>query len=88
MNKKIIIPEEGQELTPAQKLHNQLMERLIKSESGTIRFETCSQAPAFGWSVSEYNIMPTVANLLRANDCIVSSAVNHSVTDWFITRNF
>ena len=85
---KLIVAEEGKELTPVEKLHNQLMERLLNSSDGTIRFETCSQAPAYGWSVQEYNIMPWTAGLLRNNGCIVSSAVNFGVTDWAITRNF
>lgn len=57
-----------------------------KFEGGnlTARFETCSQAPAFGWSVEEYMYMPTVADRLRTKGYSVSSAVNHGVTDWTI----
>jgi hypothetical protein len=50
----------------------------------TTRFETCSQAPSFGWSVEEYMYMPTVAQRLREKGYSVSSSVNWGVTDWVI----
>jgi hypothetical protein len=85
---KLIIPEQGEKLTPSQELYNRLMQRLLDSGSHTIRFETSSCAPAHGWCETEYAIMPYVAEILRKNDCIVSSAVNHFVTDWTIVKNF
>jgi hypothetical protein len=50
----------------------------------TTRFETCSQAPSFGWSVEEYMYMPIVAQRLREKGYSVSSSVNWGVTDWVI----
>jgi hypothetical protein len=50
----------------------------------TTRFETCSSAPAYGWSVEEYMYMPIVAQRLREKGYSVSSSVNWEVTDWLI----
>jgi hypothetical protein len=63
-----------------------LMEKVLKQlgDSLTTRFETCSSAPAFRWSVEEYIYMPVVAERLRKQGYSVSSSVNHGVTDWII----
>ena len=45
---------------------------------------TCSDAPAFGWSIEEYMYMPQVAQRLREKGYSVTSKVNHGVTDWLI----
>jgi hypothetical protein len=54
------------------------------SDRLTTKFETCSSAPAFGWSVEEYMYMPIVADRLRKKGYSVSSSVNWGVTDWLI----
>jgi hypothetical protein len=63
-----------------------LMERIENSfgDRLTTSFTTCSQAPAFGWSVDEYMYMPIVAQRLREKGYSVSSSVNWGVTDWVI----
>ncbi len=64
-----------------------LVDRFEKELSGdrlTTRFETCSSAPSFGWSVEEYMYMPIVAQRLREKGYSVSSSVNWGVTDWVI----
>jgi hypothetical protein len=63
-----------------------LMERIENSfgDRLTTSFTTCSQAPAFGWSVDEYMYMPIVAQRLRDKGYSVSSSVNWGVTDWVI----
>jgi hypothetical protein len=63
-------------------LKQMLIQRLGNNLS--TRFETCSQAPAFGWSVDEYALMPNVANELRKEGYQVSSSVSFGVTDWTI----
>ena len=50
----------------------------------TTKFETCSKAPVYGWSVEEYMYMPIVAQRLREKGYSVSSSVNWEVTDWLI----
>ncbi len=64
-----------------------LVDRFEKELSGTsltTKFETCSSAPSFGWSVEEYMYMPIVAQRLREKGYSVSSSVNWGVTDWVI----
>jgi hypothetical protein len=62
----------------------QTIEGRFSETNLTTRFETCSQAPAFGWSVEEYMYMPIVADRLRQKGYSVRSQVNHGVTDWTI----
>ena len=57
----------------------------IRPDNLSTTFTTASCAPAFGWSVSEYNYMPTVAQRLRSEGYTVTSSVNHGVTDWLIS---
>jgi hypothetical protein len=77
-------------LTPQQEKENFLieLEERITSRLGnghlTTKFETCSSAPAYGWSVEEYMYMPIVAQRLRQKGYSVSSSVNWGVTDWLI----
>ena len=65
-----------------QALQKQLEDRF--QNNLVIRFETCSKAPIYGWSVEEYMYMPIVANRLREKGYSVSSQVNWEVTDWTI----
>lgn len=65
-----------------QALQKQLEDRF--QNNLIIRFETCSKAPIYGWSVEEYMYMPIVANRLREKGYSVSSQVNWEVTDWTI----
>ena len=67
-----------------QNLEQELVSK-FSADRLTIGFMTCSQAPAFGWSVDEYNYMPIVADRLRQKGYRVSSSVNHGVTDWLIS---
>lgn len=53
-------------------------------DSLTCKFETCKDAPSYGWSVEEYMYMPIVAQRLREQGYSVSSSVNWGVTDWVI----
>ena len=66
----------------------QELQKRIESRLGgnslTTTFETCSSAPAYGWSVEEYMYMPMVAQRLREKGYSVSSSVNWGVTDWLI----
>jgi hypothetical protein len=76
-------------LTPQEKKEQFIQELVDRIESRlgdslTTRFETCSKAPSFGWSVEEYMYMPIVAQRLRAKGYSVSSSVNWEVTDWII----
>jgi len=74
-------------LTPRQQFVANLKERILSSLSNgqlSTAFTTASCAPAYGWSREEYALMPVVANELRAEGYVVSSAVNHEVTDWTI----
>jgi hypothetical protein len=76
-------------LSPQEKKEQFIQELMDKIEarlgdSLTTRFETCSQAPSFGWSVEEYMYMPLVASRLREKGYSVSSSVNWGVTDWVI----
>jgi hypothetical protein len=59
-------------------------EKELSGTSLTTTFMTCSDAPAFGWSVQEYMYMPQVAERLRDKGYSVTSKVNHGVTDWLI----
>jgi hypothetical protein len=59
-------------------------EKELSGTSLTTTFMTCSDAPAFGWSVQEYMYMPQVAERLRGKGYSVTSKVNHGVTDWVI----
>ena len=80
---------ETKTLSPQEKKEQFIQELMGKIEarlgdSLTTRFETCSQAPSYGWSVEEYMYMPIVAQRLRAKGYSVSSSVNWGVTDWII----
>jgi hypothetical protein len=59
-------------------------EKELSGSSLSTTFMTCSDAPAFGWSVQEYMYMPQVAERLRDKGYSVTSKVNHGVTDWLI----
>ncbi len=50
----------------------------------TFRFETCKDAPSYGWSVEEYMYMPQIASILMSKGYTVQSSVNWGVTDWVI----
>lgn len=78
---KTLTPQERKEQF-IQSLIDRIESRLVNSL--TTRFETCSQAPSFGWSVEEYMYMPIVAQRLREKGYSVSSSVNWGVTDWII----
>ena len=78
---KTLSPQEKKEQF-IQDLMARIEGRLV--DSLTTRFETCSQAPAYGWSVEEYMYMPQVASRLREKGYSVSSSVNWGVTDWLI----
>jgi hypothetical protein len=78
---KTLSPQERKELF-IQSLVDRIESRLV--DSLTTRFETCSKAPSFGWSVEEYTYMPIVAQRLREKGYSVSSSVNWEVTDWVI----
>lgn len=78
---KTLTPQERKEAF-IQEMVDRIESRL--GDSLTTRFETCSKAPSFGWSVEEYMYMPIVAQRLRAKGYSVSSSVNWEVTDWII----
>jgi len=78
---KTLSPQEKKEAF-VQELMARIEARL--GDSLTTRFETCSQAPSFGWSVEEYMYMPLVASRLIEKGYSVSSSVNWGVTDWVI----
>lgn len=78
---KTLTPQERKEQF-IQSLIDRIESRLVNSL--TTRFETCSQAPSFGWSVEEHMYMPIVAQRLREKGYSVSSSVNWGVTDWII----
>ena len=59
-------------------------EKELSGSSLTTKFMTCSDAPAFGWSVEEHMYMPLVARRLREKGYSVTSSVNWGVTDWVI----
>jgi hypothetical protein len=59
-------------------------EKELSGTSLTTTFMTCSDAPAFGWSVEENMYMPQVASRLREKGYLVTSKVNWGVTDWVI----
>ena len=65
-----------------QKRADEIEAWVLKSADHTTTETTCSRAPAFGWSVQEYTMMPTIANELRSRGIGSSSAVNFEVTDW------
>ena len=66
-----------------QSLQKQIEDRFLNGNL-TTKFETCSKAPAYGWSVEEYMYRPIVAQRLREKGYSVSSSVNWEVTDWLI----
>ena len=66
-----------------QSLQKRIEDRFLGGDL-TTKFETCSSAPAYGWSVDEYMYMPIVAQRLREKGYSVSSSVNWGVTDWLI----
>jgi hypothetical protein len=68
------------------KIKNKLNRVYVKFGDLSVKFETSSCAPAFGWSVDEYNYMPIVAERLRKEGMTVSSSVNYGVTDWLISQ--
>jgi hypothetical protein len=81
--------EETKVLSPQEKKEAFIQDLMARIEARlennlTTRFETCSQAPAFGWSVEEYMYMSLVASRLREKGYSVSSSVNWGVTDWVI----
>lgn len=78
---KTLTPQERKEAF-VQDLMNKIEARL--ENSLTTKFETCSKAPSYGWSVEEYMYMPIVAQRLREKGYSVSSSVNWEVTDWVI----
>lgn len=78
----VLTPQERKEQF-IQGLQKQIEDR-FDSGSLTTKFETCSKAPSFGWSVEEYMYMPIVAQRLREKGYSVSSSVNWEVTDWII----
>ena len=78
----IMTPQERKEAF-IQELQNRI-EGWLSGDSLTTKFETCSSAPSFGWSVEEYMYMPLVADRLRKKGYTVSSSVNWGVTDWRI----
>jgi hypothetical protein len=76
-------------LSPQEKKEQFIQDLMARIEGSfgdrlTTKFETCSDAPSFGWSVEEYMYMPIVADRLRKKGYSVSSSVNHGVTDWLI----
>lgn len=78
---------EIQTLSPRQLAVNKLVDRFklqLSGTSATTTFMTCSSAPAFGWSVEEYALMPIVASEMRKEGYVVTSSVNHGVTDWVL----
>ena len=58
---------------------------MVKNNDTSTTYTTSSCAPAYGWSVEDYNDMPRVAEILRKKGLVVSSSVNHGVTDWKIS---
>jgi hypothetical protein len=81
--------EETKVLSPQEKKEQFIQDLMARIEARlvdnlTTRFETCSQAPSYGWSVEEYMYMPQVASRLREKGYSVSSSVNWGVTDWVI----
>ena len=81
-NNNTMTPQESKELF-LQTLESKIKGNLSATNL-TTRFETCSSAPSFGWSVEEYMYMPLVAERLRKQGYRVTSQVNHGVTDWTI----
>ena len=81
--------EETKVLSPQEKKEQFIQDLMARIEARlvdnlTTRFETCSSAPSYGWSVEEYMYMPQVASRLREKGYSVSSSVNWGVTDWVI----
>ncbi len=68
---------------------NEMVEKfinqLVKNKKTSTTFTTSSCAPAYGWSVQEYQDMPHVAEILRSKGLKVSSKINYGVTDWYIS---
>ena len=78
---KTLSPQEKKEAfiqSMVERIENSFGDRL------TTKFETCSDAPSYGWSVEEYMYMPQVASRLREKGYSVTSSVNWGVTDWVI----
>ncbi len=80
---KVLTPQERKEKFITD-LQAKLEKRFEDGKTLVAGFETCSRAPAFGWSVEEYMYMPIVASRLREKGFTVSSKVNWEVTDWNI----
>jgi hypothetical protein len=81
--------EQTKTLTPQERKEAFIQDLVDRIENGfgnslTTKFMTCSQAPAYGWSVEEHMYMPIVASRLREKGYSVSSSVNWGVTDWII----
>jgi hypothetical protein len=68
------------------KIKNKLNYMYSKYGDLSVKYETSSCAPAYGWSVEEYNYMPIVADRLRDERMTISSSVNYGVTDWLISQ--
>ena len=68
-----------------QKLKQRFIDSMVESECAYTTFTTCSCAPAFGWSVEEYTLMPRVAQEMNEEGFSVTSSINHGVTDWKIS---
>lgn len=64
---------------------DKIIDYMVKNHRTSTTEMTSSCAPAFGWSVEEYQDMPRVADELRSRGLHVTSKVNHGVTDWFIS---
>lgn len=67
------------------KLMNDQIDYMEKNQKLSTTHTTCSSAPAFGWSVEEYQYFPEVARRLREKGYTVTSSVNYGVTDWKIS---
>lgn len=75
-------------IDPKEKYLQEFEQRILNSfgDQLTTTFETCKDAPAYGWSVAEYQYMPVIASRLRQKGFTVTSSVNYDVTDWKIAR--
>jgi len=61
------------------------IKELVDGKKTSTTHTTSSCAPAYGWSVEDYNDMPRVGDILRGKGLKVSSQVKHGVTDWHIS---
>ena len=52
------------------------------AENGHTAIGTCNLAPSYGWDLTEYRLMPVIANKLRAEGVHVTQSTNHGVIDW------